>query len=373
MKKVFSLGWVSLVILLSFTSSLAVEQFGILYTATVQGETEPCGCRTPLGGLAKKVTAFNKIRKETTDLLILDAGDLFFSATSANSGKLDQMKETGLFMVTAYNSLGYQVYNVGGNDLLAGVEFIKSAQKRAKFPFVSANIIDEKTQKLYFLPYKFLKIKEKRFAIIGVTSKPIYPTPGLNFLELKEALKRYLPDLKKKADYIIVLAAVNSKDEAIIREVTPAYDFLLIDSSSRYSRNLEYVNGINIARCGYIGKYIGFIKATINQPDLPLEDISKIKVQLGYTTERLQTFSREAGEKTFEEFYSNNPSTLSIIQNLQAREKELISQKASIVNPIDFDLIPLDESVADDPVMRQKLNKHVEYLKSLGFKIESTK
>jgi len=283
---------------------------------------------------------------------------------------LNQYLESGEFIVQSYNSLGYQVVNLGGNDFLGGREFLQEMKALAKFPFVSANVVDNQTRTLMFAPYKILRMNNKRVGIIGITSKPQYKSEGLDFNDPKTALEKYLSELKKQTDYIIVLAALDQKDETRLTEIGSVIDFMLMSATFRYQRNLETVNGIHIARVGFIGKYIGFINATIDQPDKPLEDISKIRFQLDYTTERLQSFSNEAKGKPFEEFYKDRQSVLDIIKSLQQHDQELKHQKSLVVNPIEFELLPLDDTVPDEPAMRQKVNAFSEHMKGLGFTIE---
>jgi len=283
---------------------------------------------------------------------------------------LNQHLESGEFIVQAYNSLGYHAVNLGGNDFLGGREFLQELKKLAKFSFVSANVVDSQTRTLMFAPYKILRVKNKRIGIIGITSKPQYKAEGLDFNDPKAALEKYLPELKKQTDYIIVLAALNQKDETRLTEIGSDVDFMLMSATFRYLRNLETVNGIHVARVGFIGKYIGFINATIDQPNKPIEDISKVRFQLDYTTERLQSFANEAKGKPFEEFYKDRQSVLDIIKSLQQREQELKRQKSLVVNPIEFELIPMDDAVADEPAMRQKVNVFAERMKGLGYIIE---
>ncbi|PIS27188.1 MAG: hypothetical protein COT43_11815 [Candidatus Marinimicrobia bacterium CG08_land_8_20_14_0_20_45_22] len=285
---------------------------------------------------------------------------------------MNQHLESGEFIVQSYNLLGYHAVNLGGNDFLGGREFLQELKPLAKFSFVSANVIDDQTHALMFAPYKILRVNKKRIGIIGITSKPQYVAEGLEFNDPKAALEKYLPELKKQTDYIVVLAALNQKDEARLMEANLSVDFMLMSATFRYSRNLEPINGIPVARVGYIGKYIGFIKATIDQPDKPLEDISKIRFQLKYVAERLQSFTNEAKGKSFEEFYKDKQSILDIIKNLQQHEQELKRQESLVVNPIEFELIPLDDAVQDEPAMRQKVNSFVERMKGLGFTIEPT-
>ncbi len=279
--------------------------------------------------------------------------------------KLEQKKETALFLVDSYNDLGYQVYNVGGNDFAAGLEFVKKAEKTAKFAYISANIIDSTSNQVLFKPYKIIKSGNKKFGIIGITSKPVYNISGVKIIEPVDALNKYLPELKKQSDYVILLAAVNNTDETKIINSKSSIDFLLCASTYRFSKILDVANGEYIARCGNIGKYVGVISMKIVREGVPLENVSKINNQLEYTEKRLKSFAKDMGDKNYDEYYADSPSVLNVIHSLQRHEKELKKQKGKIINTLDFELVSLDKKVSDDPYMRKKVNEHKAALKNV--------
>lgn len=275
-------------------------------------------------------------------------------------------KETALFLVDSYNDLGYQVYNVGGNDLAAGLEFVKKAERIAKFVFISANIIDSTSNQLLFKPYKIKKSGNKKFGIIGITSKLKYNVSGVKITEPLDALNKYLPELKKQSDYVILLAAVNNMDETRIINSKSSIDFLLCASTYRFSKTLDNANGVYVARCGNSGKYVGLLSMIIVREGIPLEDVSKISNQLDYTKKRLKSYAKDMGDKTYDEYYAGRPSILNVIHSIQKKEKELKKQKGKIINTLDFKLVRLDKKIKDDPYMRKKVNEHKAELEKVG-------
>ena len=286
---------------------------------------------------------------------------------------LVRKKETALFLIDSYNDLGYQVYNVGGNDLAAGLQFVKKAEKIAKFNFISANITDSTNSQLLFKPYKIIKSGNKKFGIIGITSKPKYNVSGVKITEPLYALNKYLSELKKRSDYIIVLAAINNIDETKIINSKTSIDFLLCASTYRFSKTLDFANSMYIARCGNIGKYIGVISMNIIKEGLPLENVSKINNQLSYTEKRLKSYAKDMGDKTYDEYYADRPSILNVIHSLQRHEKELKKQKGKIINALDYELVRLDNKIKDDPYMWKKVNEHKAVLRRMGIKTKSIK
>ena len=55
----------------------------LVLTGSVHGQLDPCGWKkNPLGGLSRKFTVIDNMRKKGENPLILDAGDMFFSKTN---------------------------------------------------------------------------------------------------------------------------------------------------------------------------------------------------------------------------------------------------------------------------------------------------
>lgn len=81
----------------------------------------------------------------------------------------------------------------------------------ASFPFVSANILDAKTQQPLFPPYVIKEVQGVRIAFIGAILKNapavILPTKieGIQFTDEAEAINRYLPEIKAKGVNTIVV------------------------------------------------------------------------------------------------------------------------------------------------------------------------
>jgi len=353
--------------LLTLTTVLA-EEFSIIFSASVQGETEPCGWRTHrLGGLAKKATAIKQHQTTHPNLLILDAGDLFFHGRGLSPVEREIRLQTAKTMINGYNAIGYHAFNVAAQDLMGGLDFILEVQKTAKFPFISANLADSATNQLLFQPYIIHKIGKKRFGIIGVTTAYQIPIPGVKILPVDDVLKKIIKELRKKTDYIILLAYLDRSYENEFLAKGYDADFVLTSGSYRYSRDLEDRNNMLIARCGNIGKYLGIIKFDLVNDKLKLVNISGKLSQISYAQKRLDSFKETAGNKSVEEYYADQPSVLNAINSMKNQVEILSIEIQQAVNPVSYDLIELDANIPDDPTIRAKLDE----LKKITDKIQN--
>jgi len=234
-------------------------------------------------------------------------------------------------MIQSYNSLGYHAYNVASHDFPGGLERVRELESIANFPFLSANLLDSATQQPLFKPYIIKKISGKKFGI--------------------------MPEIRKKSDYIILLAYLERDDEMKLFAQNFDLDFILLSGSFRYSRNLENKNGMLVARCGNIGKYIGIVRFNQQTPDQHLTDISNLMVQISYAEKRMQSFKSAAKDTPLEEFYARDPNILRTIKSLETQIHILKSEIQSAKNPVTYELIALDKSIPDDPEYRSVLKE----------------
>jgi len=85
------------------------------------------------------------MKEEGRNLLLVDAGNLLFRKSPSSQAR---RKETLLkvdVLVRAYEEMGYAAVNIGEKDLIMGLRFLHDVAQRAKFPFISTNLIDRRS------------------------------------------------------------------------------------------------------------------------------------------------------------------------------------------------------------------------------------
>ena len=89
--------------------------------------------------------------------------------------------------------------------------FLDANYRGARFPYVAANVVDEKTGRPILPPYVIKRVRGIPVAFIGAVLKetPTIVTPtgvaGVKFLDEAEAINRYVPELKKRGVRAIVV------------------------------------------------------------------------------------------------------------------------------------------------------------------------
>ncbi|APG58980.1 bifunctional metallophosphatase/5'-nucleotidase [Christiangramia salexigens] len=112
------------------------KQITILHTNDVHSHIEPfgpnAGRNANMGGVARRATLIEKIRRENPNTLLLDAGDIFQGTPYFNfyGGELE---------FKLMSKLKYDAATIGNHDFDNGLEGLYSQLPHAQFDFISSN------------------------------------------------------------------------------------------------------------------------------------------------------------------------------------------------------------------------------------------
>jgi 5'-nucleotidase/UDP-sugar diphosphatase len=186
-----------------------------------------------VGGLPARATAINMIRAKNRNILILDAGDVNTGQPVSNLFKAKPDIE-------GYNYIGYDAMVLGNHEFDNPMSVLREQMELATFPFISANIRTKGGEYLA-QPFIIREIDGLKVAILGLTTKeteiignPHY-TRDLVFEDEIEVAKRFVPELRRKADLVIALVHMG-----------------IYDSFSKGSKRLAHeVSGIDLIVDGH--------------------------------------------------------------------------------------------------------------------------
>ena len=122
--------------LYSFSPEEKRKHITILHTNDVHSHIEPfepTDARFPnQGGVARRYTLINTIRKENPNTLLLDAGDIFQGTPYFNfyGGELE---------FKLMSKMGYDAATIGNHDFDNGIDGLYAQLPHARFQFLSAN------------------------------------------------------------------------------------------------------------------------------------------------------------------------------------------------------------------------------------------
>ncbi len=243
-------------------------------------------------GLAARATLIKKIRSEVAStgghLLLLDAGDI--NTGTPTSDLLDAEPD---FM--GMSLLKYDVMAVGNHEFDNPLETIKKQNKWAGFPFISANIYDNKGKRIF--PSHIRKnLDELKVTIFGLTTEdtPLKTNPlnvkGLQFIPAVQEAKKLVPIIKNNTDVLIALTHIghypNEKhgadapgDVTLARKV-PGIDLIIGGHTQKPLFKPDIQNQTIIAQAHEWGKYVGRIDLEFFNGKLKLKNFSLIPINL---------------------------------------------------------------------------------------------
>lgn len=219
-KTAASTAMLSLGLSLSSFKAAQVTKITILHTNDVHSHIDPFPADDPrnanMGGVARRASLIENIRKEDTNVLLLDAGDIFQGTPYFNyyGGELE---------FKLMSMMQYDASTIGNHDFDNGIEGLYAQMPHAKFEFLSANY-DFKNTKMDGLvkPYKIFNKNGIKIGVFGIgielaglVDKKMYQETVYN--DPIEATQEMVRILKKeqKCDLVVCLSHLgyNYKNE----------------------------------------------------------------------------------------------------------------------------------------------------------------
>lgn len=172
-------------------------------------------------GLAKVATLIKQVRAAEKNVLLLDSGDTIQGTPLAyHFARVDTSKPNPT--IAAMNALRYDAMAVGNHEFNFGLPNLLRAKREARFPMLGANILTEapRTATEYFRPYIIKVIGGVKVAIVGLVTPgiPRWEIPehykGYTFEQLVAAAQRVIPEVRQRADVVVVIAHSGLEREA---------------------------------------------------------------------------------------------------------------------------------------------------------------
>ena len=250
------------------------EHIQILHTNDIHGRMEPerlSGSNSSFerGGIANLAGFIVQQRARLPErTLVLDAGDTWQGAFISNANK-------GAAMMQAMNLMGYDAQTLGNHDFDWGQDVLRARASEARFAFLAANVVDAVSGSVvpFAKPYLVKDLGITRVGIIGIANPgtPAINKPanmsGLRFLAAAETVRRYLPEVRKLADVIVVMTHMSQtgveEDRQLAREVS-GIDVIVSAHSHTALQNAVVENGTTIVQAGAYADFLGRLDVTID-------------------------------------------------------------------------------------------------------------
>lgn len=233
----------------------------------LEGEQLKSGSGTfEFGGIANVMGTIARLKQEAAGpTIILDGGD-FWQGTFASN------RDEGRAIIASMNAVGYDALTLGNHDFDHGQQVLSARAAEAKFPFLAANLLEESTGKppAWVKPYIIKEIGGIRFGIIGLANSgtPVISkasnSKGLKFIPEAQAVKELLPEVKSKADLVLVLAHQGFDRDQELASSVPGVDVIVSAHTHLEQRQPKVVGSTIIVHAGFKAQYVGLLEIKID-------------------------------------------------------------------------------------------------------------
>jgi len=262
MRKLRTAIFVLILTILALTPAYGREvNLRILYVNDFHGFAEPYkspGAQESLGGVASLAGAVAGLRKEKPTLL-LAAGDMIQGNSWANLPR-------GKSAVDLMNLMRFDAMVVGNHEFDYGQEVLRKRIAAARFPVLGANVEGFKDG---LKAYVIKEIQGLKVAVIGVVTPdtPVSTHPknvvGLKFLPPQAVLEKYLPEMKKQADLVIVLSHIGYQADRDLAAKVPGIGVIVGGHSHTKLLEPAVVNDTIIVQAWEHAKALGVLDLTV--------------------------------------------------------------------------------------------------------------
>ena len=164
--------------------------------------------------------------------------------------------------------MGYDALNLGYPEFCLGKDFLKDTRSLVSFPYITSNLLYKGRRLPWTHEYIIKEIGGIKVAILGIANPDALekiPDPehviGLDVIPPETALKRLLPEVREKADLVILLSRLGVKQTIALAKNINGID-VIISSGDRGIFYAEAPGKTVILQTGSFGRALGLIKIT---------------------------------------------------------------------------------------------------------------
>ncbi len=213
---------------------------------------------------------------------------MFFNSRAVKSRLSASNKATALALSRSMAYMGVDAINVSRQDLVGGIELIKSLQTpdgvKGTLPFISSNAFDPQTGEPLLDQYKIVEIDGLRLGIFGImnnTSASVDPEvkvedPALIAKQMVSLLKQ------KKCGMIIGLFNLSRGPAMQLVQQVSGIDIAVLGARGGLREPLPVGDSL-IVQSGYMGKTLGImdiVKTVGEKIEITQEQKQNLKIEL---------------------------------------------------------------------------------------------
>jgi hypothetical protein len=213
-----------------FVLGLNLKCFAEDVTLVLAGQTHAmlyrCHCPVePDGGIARRATLIQQLRKNNPNTLVVDSGS-FFAGGPMDQGTLggDLDKARSVLHLKAMDLMKYDAASLSPDEFNFGTKFLEENIGKTGIKFLGANIVFDK-----IAPYMLKRFGKVQVGVVGLVNPMIgSKLPQLRFIQPQDALKSALLELKKlNADLIVLISGLPEDENKALLSQNPEINVLI--------------------------------------------------------------------------------------------------------------------------------------------------
>ena len=213
------------------------RQLSLAYTGSTYGYLENCGCKlSQAGGVARRETMIERIRREGGPVLVLDAGNAFVRPDRPEGPSALTREEQGLYL-NVMRDLRYSAAAVGEAELAYGASYFRALSARAPVTFVAANV--RAAGAPLAREWTRARVGDVRFGVIGLfeperssRTSEVFERHASDyaFEDPIAALTRVLPEARAQSDLVVAMGRLSPYTIRRLTAACPDVDIVISTS-----------------------------------------------------------------------------------------------------------------------------------------------
>jgi len=256
------------ILAIGFTGIVSAEELTILYWGDFQSQNEPVltekdGRTFESGGAALLSGMVHQIRSHSTEVIAVDVGNQFPGSPVSSLTK-------GASQIEILNRTGVDVFVPGPHEFDFGWESLLDVSKKAKFDFLLANVVDQKSGETLFPPYKVMNFEGITVAVLGLIDfnyqQVVVRDRVLGTIPLEPAriAADFVSTFVDSVDLLIAATNLGWETDSLLAAETKGLDLIIGIGKKKEILSAKRINETIITQSGPFGLTLGYITLDIN-------------------------------------------------------------------------------------------------------------
>jgi 2',3'-cyclic-nucleotide 2'-phosphodiesterase (5'-nucleotidase family) len=168
----------------------------------------------------------------------------------------------------------YDALNLGGPEFTFGKGFLEQTRSKISFPYIASNLRDGGSRIPWTREYIIKEVGGIKVAILGILDSDGFTRlpdqeqiKGLEAIPPEAALKKLLPEVRGKADLVILLSQSNAEKTLALVQAVKGIDVAISSASDDvfFAPATAEKETAVLLQTGSLGRTLGLLKITLDE------------------------------------------------------------------------------------------------------------